>query len=179
MARDESLEEEKSVARRVFYSFHYKADAWRASQVRNIGAVEGNEPAKDNDWETVTRGGDAAIQRWIDGQLKGRSCTVVLVGEETAGRKWIDYEIRTSWSERKGLLGVYIHNLKDRSGEQSAQGVNPFDKFSLNVGGSTQRLSRLVSCYEPPYSDSVSVYAYIKKNIGQWIEDAVAIRSRY
>lgn len=49
--------------RRVFYSFHYDPDNWRAAQVRNIGSIEGNSPASDNDWETVTRGGDAAIKR--------------------------------------------------------------------------------------------------------------------
>jgi hypothetical protein len=27
--------------RKVFYSFHYMPDAWRASQVRNMGVVEG------------------------------------------------------------------------------------------------------------------------------------------
>ena len=53
------------MARRVFYSFHYKNDNWRAATVRNIGVVEGNSPASDNDWETVKKGGDAAIKRWI------------------------------------------------------------------------------------------------------------------
>ena len=76
--------------RKVFYSFHYKPDNWRASQVRNIGKVEGNSPASDNDWEEVTKDGDDAIQKWIDDQLKGRGCTVVLIGNKTAGRKWID-----------------------------------------------------------------------------------------
>ena len=28
------------MARRVFFSFHYKADNWRASQVRNMGEAE-------------------------------------------------------------------------------------------------------------------------------------------
>jgi len=36
--------------RQVFYSFHYEADAWRAAQVRNMGVVEGNQPASDNEW---------------------------------------------------------------------------------------------------------------------------------
>ena len=49
--------------RRVFYSFHYVPDNWRAATVRNIGAIEGNSPATDNDWETVTSGGDPAIKR--------------------------------------------------------------------------------------------------------------------
>ena len=31
------------VKRRTFFSFRYKPDNWRASQVRNMGVVEGNE----------------------------------------------------------------------------------------------------------------------------------------
>ena len=54
------------MARKCFFSFHYVPDNWRASTIRQIGAIEGNQPALDNDWETVTKGGDAAIQKWID-----------------------------------------------------------------------------------------------------------------
>ncbi len=46
------------MARKCFYSFHYVPDNWRVSKIRNIGAVEGNKPASDNDWETVTGGGE-------------------------------------------------------------------------------------------------------------------------
>src|SRR4051794_30761226 len=114
------------MGRKVFYSFHYAPDNSRASQVRNIGAIEGNQAAKDNDWETITKGGDSAIQRWIDGQLAGRSCTVLLIGANTSGRKWINYEIKKSWDEGKGLVGIHIHGLKDFSGNQSTRGFNPF-----------------------------------------------------
>ncbi len=74
------------MTRRVFYSFHYELDVWRAAKVRKMGVVEGNEPAMDNDWEVVKRGGDAAIRRWIAGQMERRTCTIVLVGAKTAGR---------------------------------------------------------------------------------------------
>ena len=57
-----------------------------------FGVIEGNRPATDNDWEVVKRGGDTAIARWIRDQMKGKSCTIVLVGTNTAGRKWINYE---------------------------------------------------------------------------------------
>ena len=80
------------MARRAFFSFHYKPDASRAGQVRNMGMVDGNTPVSDNDWETVTKGGAAAIKKWIAAQMHGRSCTVVLVGTNTAGRKWINHE---------------------------------------------------------------------------------------
>lgn len=72
------------MARRVFYSFHYMSDNQRAAKVRNMGVVEGNRPATDNDWETITKGGDTAIEKWIDDQLDGKSCTVVLIGASTA-----------------------------------------------------------------------------------------------
>jgi hypothetical protein len=75
------------MARQVFYSFHYENDNWRASQVRNIGVIEGNRPAPDNDWETLKRGGDNAIKRWIDDQMHYRSCTVVLVGFRNCWKK--------------------------------------------------------------------------------------------
>jgi hypothetical protein len=93
------------MARNVFYSFHYDNDAWRASQVRNMGVVDGNTPIRDNDWEEVKKGGDKAIEKWIDDQLSGRSCAVVLVGAETANRPWVIHEIARAWNLGKGVVG--------------------------------------------------------------------------
>ena len=62
-----------------------------------MGALEGNEPVTDNAWETIKRGGDAAVERWVADQMKGRSCAVVLVGAETANRPWVKYEIKKAW----------------------------------------------------------------------------------
>ena len=163
------------MTRRVFFSFHYKLDVWRAGQVRKMGVVEGNEPVIDNDWETIKKGGDAAIKKWINEQLAGRSCTVVLIGSQTAGRKWINYEIEKSWNEKKGLLGIYIHGLKDQDGNQTSKGANPFEKFKV---GETP-LSSIVKAHNPPYSASVGVYAHIEDNLSQWVEEAIEIRNAY
>jgi len=122
------------MARKVFYSFHYAVDAWRASQVRNMGVIEGNAPVSDNDWETVKKGGDAAIEKWIADQLTGKSCAVVLVGAETASRKWVIHEIQEAWNAKKGVVGVRIHNLKNASGNLGTYGANPFDKLTLQNG---------------------------------------------
>jgi hypothetical protein len=163
------------MARRVFYSFHYKPDVWRTSQIRNAGIVDGSRTVTDNEWETVTRGGDAAIERWIVDQMSGKSCVVVLIGAETARRKWIEYEIKKAWEEGKGVVGIQVHNLKDDYGRQASKGANPFDAF--NIDGVS--LSRIVKSYEPPYTDSKSVYAHIVNNIEAWVDEAVAIRGRY
>lgn len=68
-SRDRSLEtlgrikQTNTMPKKVFFSFHYKLDNWRVGQIRNIGAIEGSPAATDNDWETVKKGGDAAIQK--------------------------------------------------------------------------------------------------------------------
>lgn len=163
-----------NMARKVFYSFHYKADGWRVSQVRNMGVVEGSQLLNDNDWEKVKKGGDKAIQSWIDGQLSGKSCAVVLIGANTAGRRWVKYEIENAWNSNKGLVGVYIHKLQDASENQSTQGRNPFDDFTIDSG--RKKLSSVVKAYNPPYQSSTYVYDYIKENIASWVEEAISIR---
>jgi hypothetical protein len=163
------------MARRVFYSFHYDADSSRAAQVRNMGAVEGNSPATDNDWESIKGRGDAAIRNWIDAQLNGKSCSVVLIGANTAGRKWINYEIKASWDGGKGLVGIHVHNLKDLGARQSTQGANPFDGFTVHQ----TQLSSIVKAHNPPYYESKQVYGYIRDNLPAWIDEAVAIRGKY
>lgn len=163
------------MARKAFYSFHYIPDNWRASQVRNMGIVEGSQTVSDNDWETVKRGGDAAIAKWIAGQMFSRSCTVVLVGQGTAGRKWITHEIIESWKARMGVVGIRIHRLKDHAGNTASSGANPFD--SVNLGD--KLLSSIVKLYDPPYVSSTDVYAYIKSNMAVWVEEAITIRNRY
>lgn len=161
--------------RRIFFSFHYALDAWRAAQVRNMGLVEGNAPVSDNDWERVTRGGEEAIKRWIAEQMHGRTCTIVLVGAETANRKWINYEICKSWNDGKGLVGIYVHGLKNQDGRITRQGRNPFEH--IHVG--SDQLSSMVKCYNPQGLNSKDRYAWIERNLESIVEEAIEIRSNY
>jgi len=140
-----------------------------------MGIVDGNRPATDNDWESIKKKGDASIQKWIDDQLNGKSVVIVLIGSNTAGRKWINYEIIKAWKDGKGLLGVYIHNLKDKDGKQSAKGANPFS--SCKVG--EKNMADIVKAYDPPYTTSKNVYDHIKNNLADWIEEAIEIRGKY
>jgi Thoeris protein ThsB, TIR-like domain len=165
------------MARKVFYSFQFKPDNWRASQVRQMGVIEGNAPVSDNDWEKVTGGGEEAIKNWIAGQMLGKSCAIVLIGTNTTGRKWINHEIVKAWDDKKGVLGIYIHALKDNDQKQSTRGGNPFDHITLGTNG--PKLSTVVKTYDPPYSDSTQAYAYIKQNLSDWVEAAIKIRDAH
>lgn len=163
------------MARRVFYSFYYKPDVMRVSQVRNIGALESNRPATDNDWETVKSGKDIAIKRWITAQMKGRTCTVVLIGENTANREWINHEIIKSWDDGMGVVGIRIHGLKNTDGDIANMGKNPFDY--IDYGNTGKKLSSIVKCYNPAGSNSKERYAWIAKHLENAVSKAIKIRN--
>ena len=184
------------MARRVFYSFHYKPDSWRAAQVRNIRAIEGNKPALDNDWEEVVGGGDKAIKRWIAEQMCERSCTVVLVGTKTADRKWINHEIVESWKQGMGVVGIHINGLEDRDGRTSSKGRNPFEYFTIKKHTSVIKyrpleermypfdenrtpLSAIVKCYSPEGQSSNEQYAWIAKCLEGFVRKAIDVRKQF
>jgi len=157
--------------KQIFYSFYFDNDVMRVQQIRNIGVIEGNEPVSKNDWEQI-RKNDDAVRKWIDDNMKYKSCVVVLVGKETAKRPWVKYEIIKGWNDGKGVLGIYIHNINCARNGKCNQGANPFDNINLKNGG---KLSSLVKCYNP---SSYDAYNDIANNISGWIDDAIAKRKK-
>jgi len=160
------------MARKIFFSFHYERDAWRAGQVRNSNVVS----AEDRygfidavDWESIKKKGNSAIEGWIDDQLKNTSVTAVLIGAETAGREWVQYEIARSWNRGNGLVGIRIHNIKDQEQKTDAAGRNPFDEFKLPDG---TVLSSVCKTYDWVTDDG-------RKNLGKWGDEAATVRAKY
>ena len=163
------------MACRTFYSFNFKDDSQRVAKVKNMGVVEGQTILSSNDWEDVKAGGEGAIKKWIDEQMAGKSCVIVLIGARTAGRRWVDYEIKKGWADGRGLVGVYIHNLTDLNDNQTAKGANPFSKFTIG----DKDLDSVVKAYDPPSTTSANVYSHIKENLPGWVEEAIDIRKGF
>ncbi len=116
------------MARRVFFSFHYQRDVWRVNQIRNIHNVIGTAAAGFQDaslWEEAKKKGDAAIKRLIDKGLENTSVTVICIGYRTAGRMYINYEINQSLKRGNGVVGILIHQLKDKDGKTDPVGRIP------------------------------------------------------
>lgn len=142
------------MAHRTFFSFHYERDVWRASIVRNSSQLKSSispEWIEASLWESTKTSGAAAVERLIDDALVGTSVTAVLIGSETASRRWVQYEIDQSIARGNGLLGIYIHNIKDRDGLTDTRGSNP-----------------LPSGY--PTYDWVNDDGY--NNLGTWVDSA-------
>lgn len=123
------------MARRVFFSFHYQRDVWRVNQIRNIPEITGAAAAGFQDaslWEETKKKGDAAIKKLIDDGLYNTSVTVVFIGNKTAGRKYINYEIEQSIARGNGLVGIQVHHLKDSTLFTDSVGDTP---YKLTSGG--------------------------------------------
>lgn len=147
------------MARKVFFSFHFERDVWRAGQVRNSWVTKADrEDAGFWDsasWEEVKKKGDEAIKRWIRNEMNGTSVTVVLIGLETYDREYVQYEIQQSWDRGNGLIGIYIDKIRDQNSAIDFRGSDPFEKMGFTG----------IRTY-----DWVNDKGY--ENLGKWVEEA-------
>lgn len=152
------------MAKTVFYSFHYERDVHRVQLVRNINALEGQPVLNAQDWEAVRRRGQQAIENWIDEQMKWKKAVIVLIGQETASRPWVSYEIQKAWRAKRPLLGVRIHGLSSMGAVDKA-GPNPFDQVA-DVSG--------IPVFDPTTRDwqgridSKATYSNLVQNLDHW-----------
>jgi hypothetical protein len=112
--------------------------------------------------------------------MLGTGVTVVLIGRHTATRPYVQYEIRQSVRSRKGILGIHIHCIKDRSGRTTAKGHNPLDDLTVTRDDpwfgwlgvrSKQRLSDLFQTFDWEEDDG-------RTNMPAWIEEAARRANR-
>ncbi|MGN6396545.1 MAG: TIR domain-containing protein [Mucilaginibacter sp.] len=156
--------------RKVFFSFHFDRDAWRVAQVRNSQVIT-NSFAETQfldkaHWEQIRRQGDIEVKRWIDNQLIGTTCTIVLIGNLTSERQWVHYEIQQSWARGNGLLGIYIHDIRDSNGFVDHAGMNPLDQERF--------VDKFGNRYFPKVYNWVSHDG--RNNVAGWIEQAIIDR---
>jgi len=162
------------MARKVFFSFHFDRDVRRVVQVRNSWVVPSRREAqpfydKAEFEEAKRRAG--GIKKWIEDQMKGTSVTVVLFGAETYDREWVRHEIKRSHEEKKGILAIDIHKIKDPKFGADVRGKNPLDYWSIEDGGRKVSFSRLYSTYDWVDDDGY-------RNMPSWIEAAAQAAGR-
>ena len=100
------------VRRRVFLSYHHGGDQWYYDAFSRMFHDE---------YELVS---DTSLERRIDSDnvdyvlrsirenyITGSSCTIVLVGAATWGRKYVDWEIEATLEKGHGLIGVRLPTL--------------------------------------------------------------------
>ncbi|ABC01483.1 TIR domain-containing protein [Mycoplasma capricolum] len=156
------------MARKVFFSFHFENDVWRANQVRNSWVTQGTQAAGYIDaaeFEEIKRSGDRAVKKWIDEQLFGTSVTVVLIGSETLDRPYVRYEIEESIKRGNAIIGIAIGDLLDQNKKTS------FSKISSYAINGKSFLDIANGFYNYKRDDGYS-------NMGIWIENAARSKGK-
>ena len=113
-------------------------------------------------------------KRWINKQIDGTSVTCVLIGCHTADSKWVKYEIVQSIEKGNGLLGMYIHSVKDRHRQTSTKGKSRLRQPPINFTP-TDKPNLVYPCCS--FYDWVIDNGY--HNLGNWIEKAAHQAGRY
>lgn len=124
------------MAKRVFFSFHYKDVAsFRANVVRNHWLTKDDRQEAGyfdaSIWEEAQKTSDLALKRLINKAVSGTSTTCVLVGSQTYARRWVRYEIMKGVEKGNHLLAVHINQIKDKFGNTSTRGPNPLNYLGL------------------------------------------------
>jgi hypothetical protein len=158
------------VPKRVFFSFDFVDDLWRASVVRNRWVME-PALAAGGFWSAEFMGGNpppaADIEAFIDEQIEQADVTAVLIGTNTSRREHVGYAIRRSAELGRGLLGIYIEKCKDKFGRTSARGASPFDLIRIDRDGELRTLTEVVPMYDWVEDDGFH-------HLHAWIADAMS-----
>jgi hypothetical protein len=145
--------------RNVYFSFHYE-DIWKVNQIRKSGVVFGAKSAGFADrslWEEAKAKHDRALKELIADGLNGTSVTVVLIGRETASRRWVKYEIQQSLKRGNALLGIHIHQVPTMDGRVAHRG----------------RVPHALKAHDSLVHDWTDV-----QDFRQWVDDAWQVQNR-
>lgn len=124
------------MARRTFFSFHYKPDVQRAQVVKNSWVTKDREDAGFFDasaMEKAKRTDPDTLRNFLIKQMEGSSVVCALVGAETALRPWVRFEIMRGIWDQRGLLAVRIHTIRNWEQQTTTAGPNPLDLLGVYV----------------------------------------------
>ena len=153
------------MARGVYFSFHYDdVTDFRVNVVRNSRALlntnNTNTFIDKSLWEEAAKKDFKSLEKLISEGLKGCSVTAILVGLETAERRWVKFEIVKSFTEGKGIFVTHINRIKTRSESKiTRKGNNPLERLKVLVDSECKNLYfyELVNRKWIPYVDLPSI----------------------
>lgn len=104
-----SLGVKQQIKRKVFVSYHHGGDQSYYDAFSRV-FHDAYEVIYDNSLEREIDSDDVdyVMRRIRENYITGSSCTIVLVGGKTWGRKYVDWEIKATLDKQHGLIGVRL-----------------------------------------------------------------------
>lgn len=99
--------------RKVFVSYHHGGDQPYYDELTRLYHSE-LEALTDNSLDRVIESDDPGyiMRRIREVHLMGSSCTIVLCGAGTPGRKYVDWEIQASLNQSMGIVGIMLPTIR-------------------------------------------------------------------
>lgn len=90
---------------------------------------------------------DTTIAKELRGNIKWAGTFILLIGEHTHERPWVNYEIRSAYMQGKNIIGVYMYGCKD-----SVELPEAFKRYGGSLIGwnSTDKLVDMIDGHCPP-----------------------------
>lgn len=97
------------VKRKIFISYHHGGDQSYYDQFTTVFHHD-YEVVTDNSLLRAFDSDDPSyvMRRIRESHISGTSCTIVLVGARTWGRKYVDWEISATLDKNHGLIGIRL-----------------------------------------------------------------------
>lgn len=134
----------------VFIS-HYSGDVERLRRLKDrlkaAGCKVRNSSAEEDKEGGLVRNGnkvaDATIARYLKARVNWAGTFIVIIGEHTHERPWVNYEIKKAAEMGKQIIGIYDHGCQDSVELPEAYkryggspiGWNSIDKLSDMIKG--------------------------------------------
>ena len=129
--------------RYTFFSFCYEdVKNFKVNVVRNSWLINHSSDTfiDGSIWEKEKSKGSTVIKNLIENGLKNTSVTTVLIGDETAQRRWVKYEIVKSFEKGNGILGIHINRIRGKNQSISARGLNPLDRLAFQISADGKKI---------------------------------------
>lgn len=99
----------------IFIS-HYSEDNGHLNRLKERlqekGCTVRNSSVEKEDYRK-DKVADSTIAQELRGYIKWAGTFIVLIGEHTHERPWVNYEIRNAYLQGKKIIGVYMHGCKN------------------------------------------------------------------
>jgi len=105
--------------RKVFISYHHGNDQFYYDQFTMLFHDQ-YEAIRDNSLDRIIQSNDSeyVMRRIREQHINGTSCTIVLIGEKSHERKYLDWEIKATLDKCHGLVGIVLpKHSKNPDGE--------------------------------------------------------------
>ena len=150
------------MARYAFFSFCYEdVKSFKVNVVRNSWLLNHSKESfiDGSIWEKEKSKGVGVIKDLIEGGLNKTSVTAILIGDETAERRWVKYEIIKSFERGNGILAIHINRIRGKDQYISVKGINPLERLGFRISDDGKKISfyELINRKWTPFADLTEI----------------------